>query len=136
MRLNRIESVNRALSKIEERLQKALDEVHQIQEIFGYEENTRRKSNEGKYKFPSYAKGAESRKEMNRVNKAKALEYLGNKCKVCNAEGDFLHFHHRDPKTKSFTISNKYYKPWEDIKIELDKCDLLCANCHKLTHKN
>jgi hypothetical protein len=42
-------------------------------------------------------------------------------------------FHHRDPIMKVFTISNAIHMglTLEDMKSELDKCDLLCANCHR-----
>jgi len=67
--------------------------------------------------------------------KIKSLEYLGNKCIVCgyNKCVAALEFHHKDPSTKEFQISNTT-KKWETIKIELDKCVLLCANCHRELH--
>jgi len=45
-------------------------------------------------------------------------------------------FHHRDPNEKDFTIGNCLNKRWETIKSELDKCDLVCANCHRLGHSD
>lgn len=62
-----------------------------------------------------------------------SIEYKGGKCQVCgyNKCRRALEFHHRDPKNKLFTISSNKVLNWEKIKKELDKCDLLCANCHR-----
>lgn len=69
--------------------------------------------------------------------KIKAVMVLGGKCQKCgwNEHPAALQFHHRDPSQKSFTIttsvmgSPKKY-PWEVVLQEIEKCDLLCANCH------
>ena len=47
-----------------------------------------------------------------------------------------MDFHHRDPKTKSYNISDMIQKRFSNIKIlaELVKCDVLCANCHRKLH--
>lgn len=46
-----------------------------------------------------------------------------------------LDFHHREPKTKEFGLSIRgLTRSWDKIKLELDKCDLLCANCHRELH--
>jgi hypothetical protein len=42
-------------------------------------------------------------------------------------------FHHKDPNEKDFMIS-KQAKSFEAIKAELDKCELLCAVCHRFEH--
>jgi hypothetical protein len=70
--------------------------------------------------------------------KLKCVEYLGGKCIVCgyNSCVGALDFHHRDPKQKEFAISGRHCKSWEKIKQELDKCDLLCSNCHREHHYN
>lgn len=48
---------------------------------------------------------------------------------------DIMHFHHRTPSNKLFTISQGVYtKPWHEIYDEILKCDVLCANCHGLRH--
>lgn len=54
-------------------------------------------------------------------------------CKRC-PENDpvCLDFHHRDPATKSFAVSKGYaHYSIERLFLEIAKCDLLCANCHR-----
>jgi len=78
------------------------------------------------------------RQNMNRKNKKQALiNYKGGKCFICgyNKCNSALEFHHKDPNEKDFTLSNHYGKTVEDIKKELDKCDLLCSNCHREVHE-
>lgn len=43
-----------------------------------------------------------------------------------------LQFDHIDPSTKSFTISQDKKKAWNSILEEIDKCRILCANCHSV----
>jgi hypothetical protein len=68
--------------------------------------------------------------------KQRAVEYLGGQCIDCGYKKSIkaLHFHHRDPEQKSFTIGKQKGLKWETMKMELDKCDLLCANCHAEKH--
>ncbi len=73
-----------------------------------------------------------------RRNKVKQLsvEYLGGACVDCGLATEqyaVYDFHHRDPQQKDFGIG-KNYKSFDKIKGELDKCDLLCANCHRIRH--
>lgn len=66
-----------------------------------------------------------------------AVDYKGGKCEQCGYDKCIaaLEFHHLDPLIKEFSISSDGYgKSWEKIKIELDKCDLLCSNCHREKH--
>lgn len=74
-------------------------------------------------------------KQLRKI-KQKAIEYKGGKCINCgyNKCTTSLVFHHRDPNEKEFGIGNKLAK-WETIKAELDKCDLLCLNCHGEVHE-
>lgn len=67
--------------------------------------------------------------------KFKAHQYKGGKCEKCGYEGlpASFDFHHIDPSVKSFSISSDpHTRKWERVKEELDKCQLLCANCHRL----
>ncbi len=71
--------------------------------------------------------------------KKDAVEYLGGKCKICGYNNYIgaLEFHHIDPSQKDFSISTSgNTRAWVKIKKELDKCILLCANCHREVHGN
>lgn len=66
--------------------------------------------------------------------KIQAVEYKGGKCCICgyNRYVGALDFHHKDSSDKSFGISEKGWTiSWERIKDELDKCILVCSNCHR-----
>ena len=71
-------------------------------------------------------------------NKIKALQYKGNSCQKCgyNKSSKALHFHHISPENKSFEVSKLLIQSrnWEVIQTELDKCILLCGNCHSEEH--
>ena len=68
--------------------------------------------------------------------KVKLVEYKGGKCCKCgyNKSIKALEFHHINPNEKDFTISGKSWS-FEKLKREVDKCVLLCANCHIETHE-
>lgn len=66
--------------------------------------------------------------------KERAVAYLGGRCRGCGYQKSLaaLEFHHRDPREKDFEISSKM--SWAAIEPELQKCILLCKNCHAETH--
>jgi 5-methylcytosine-specific restriction endonuclease McrA len=68
--------------------------------------------------------------------KKRAIEYKGGGCAICGYSKcrPALIFHHINPADKGFTISSKYCLSWERIQKELDKCILLCQNCHSEEH--
>jgi len=74
--------------------------------------------------------------ERNRILKKKAIEYLGGKCKRCDFVGHFscYDFHHLVPKTKEMNWGQMRKKSWNNLLRELNKCILLCGNCHKIIH--
>ena len=66
-----------------------------------------------------------------------AVEYLGGKCIACgyNRCIQALVFHHINPSEKEFRLSNAANNvSLERYRLELDKCVLLCANCHQEVH--
>jgi hypothetical protein len=74
----------------------------------------------------------EQRKIRRRNRKKELIEYLGSKCVMCgyNKSDYSLHFHHVDKSQKEFTISEKIDRKFSNLKKEVEKCILLCANCH------
>jgi hypothetical protein len=68
--------------------------------------------------------------------KKKALEYKNSCCEFCGYDKDItaLDFHHLDPSQKEISPSNLHYKSWDYAKQELDKCIVLCSNCHREEH--
>ena len=67
--------------------------------------------------------------------KIRSIEYLGGRCQRCRWVGSLVafDFHHRDGD-KLFAIGNAAHHSWDKIRVELDKCEFLCANCHRLEH--
>ena len=43
-----------------------------------------------------------------------------------------LSLDHRDPLTKVVKVSSMFSYSWEKILAEVDKCDVMCANCHQI----
>jgi 5-methylcytosine-specific restriction endonuclease McrA len=66
-----------------------------------------------------------------------AAEYKGGRCQICgyNRCLEAMEFHHLNNSEKDFGISHKgYSRGWKKVKAELDKCVMLCANCHREVH--
>jgi hypothetical protein len=65
----------------------------------------------------------------------------GAKCNLCGLDFDgectaIFDFHHREPSLKRFALNNNSLNKYRKSRIleEAGKCDLLCANCHRLIH--
>jgi len=79
------------------------------------------------YLIQAVAKRRRKVKEM-------ATAYKGGKCIICGYRKYIgaLDLHHINPETKKFGIGDKgYTRSWETIRQEIDKCVLVCANCHR-----
>lgn len=76
----------------------------------------------------------------NRIKKISAILYKGTNCQSCGLnmiEHSYAaEFHHLESDQKETEISTLYSKKWETFRNELDKCNLLCSNCHKKIHFN
>ncbi len=67
----------------------------------------------------------------------RAVIYKGGKCIFCgyNRCMAALDFHHLDPTQKEFGISmDGITRSWIRVQLELDKCVLVCSNCHREIH--
>ncbi len=90
-----------------------------------------------RYCFECVPDGMADGSHTRQIIKKWALEYKGTKCSRCGYDKciEALEFHHRDMTQKEFSISDRNIKlEWEPIRQELDKCDLLCCNCHREIH--
>jgi hypothetical protein len=75
--------------------------------------------------------------ERRRKLKEMAVGYKGGKCMFCGYDTctAALDFHHLDPKEKDFSLSVRgLTRSWDRIKSEINKCVLVCANCHREIH--
>lgn len=63
-------------------------------------------------------------------------EYKSNcGCAKCGETRPYvLEFHHRDPSQKDYTIANRARASLEAIMSEIQKCVILCSNCHQSFH--
>lgn len=71
--------------------------------------------------------------ERVRDAKRKFVEYKGGKCQSCGYDKcvDAMDFHHVNRNEKKFDIGKGRCLSWNKIKIELDKCVLVCCRCHR-----
>lgn len=83
--------------------------------------------NKDKEKYNKYMN--EYMKKRAKEKRLWALQKLGNKCVRCGSSDD-LDIDHIDPSTKSFTFAKLWSKKSEIIERELNKCQLLCKQCH------
>lgn len=88
------------------------------------------------------AKGNEYMQRFQKRLRAQKRKYLRDfkESKGCAHCGDkrwqVLHFHHTDPNIKSGVLNAMAAQnaAWERIDEEIEKCDVLCANCHAMEH--
>lgn len=95
---------------------------------------------DNKRKLEWNKRNSEYRKKYNRERykkfKKQVVDYLGGECAVCGIIDDVCIYdvHHLDPSKKEFNIGDPSYSVFDKIKSELNKCILVCANCHRRIH--
>jgi 5-methylcytosine-specific restriction endonuclease McrA len=82
-----------------------------------------------KYKELNREKIREQRRGYRDEKKSYCIEYLGGKCVKCGTTHN-LQFDHIKREGKKYEITRKLTYKFDNIKEELDKCQLLCAPCH------
>lgn len=94
--------------------------------------NTNKRQKEQHY----HSRYSKINSEKQKIKKQNLIDYKGGKCFICgyNKCARSLHFHHKNSNEKDFSISCKRYLSENDLKKELDKCILVCANCHGEIH--
>lgn len=91
------------------------------------------------YSKAYYHRNKPAQIERNRYKRTRIKEFLhqykeAHGCMDCG--GKFPHYvldlDHRDPTKKLFTPSRLYKtNSWNTMVTELEKCDVVCANCHR-----
>ena len=78
----------------------------------------------------------EKGRSLARDAKRRAVEYMGGGCHDCGAiYPDYVYdFHHLSGDTKVDNPSAILKRSWGAAKEELDKCVMVCANCHRERH--
>lgn len=74
-------------------------------------------------------------KEKYKRRRSEAITKLGGLCNNCGSNHN-LHFHHKNPSEKRFTLargSSYSQKRWDE---EVEKCILLCQRCHTNQHES
>lgn len=68
--------------------------------------------------------------------KERATYVLGSKCQLCgyNKCIQALDFHHVNPEEKGLDFKRNANRSWSSTRNEIQKCILLCANCHREVH--
>jgi len=92
----------------------------------------RKYADRAKYLIKAVAKRRKKIRQM-------GVEYKGGKCIIRGYDKciQALDFHHLGHTGKDFGISDKGYThscSWKKVRDELDKCILVCANCHDMLH--
>jgi hypothetical protein len=79
-----------------------------------------------------------SQQKRGRERKIEIVNIKGGSCENCGYNKNLaaLSFHHLDPSFKKFGLDlrNLSNRKWDDILNELEKCQLLCMNCHAEVH--
>lgn len=91
---------------------------------------------DGRYRCKKCAVEAVQRRREK--TKELLVEYKGGKCEICGYDKciSALEFHHIVSGEKEFGIGQKgYTRSFEKNKEEVDKCILVCANCHREIHE-
>lgn len=75
-------------------------------------------------------------KNYRNKRKNQIVYVMGGKCQICgyNKSNSALELHHINPDEKDFTIDKGQNISWEKLQKELEKCILVCANCHREIH--
>ncbi len=113
------------------------DKIHTHQRIYNEAHKEKQQGWHKKYREEHSEELKEHSKEFRdmRMQEFISTYKKGKCCEMCGYReySEILHFHHVK-KDKSFSISTFRRKKPELIKKEIDKCLLLCPNCHQWLH--
>jgi len=102
----------------------------------------KRRASQRKAQNKYYQKNKAYYRQKTKEHKARVKQWVfeykqTHPCIECGADHPaYLVFHHRDPTAKDLEVANMISRGWglRRIEKEIEKCDVLCANCHMLLH--
>lgn len=93
------------------------------------------------YNRAYYAQGERTKqiprvRSANQANRQRYLDWKAQqKCANCGESStECLDLHHIDPSQKDAAVSTLTTRGWAVIQREIQKCIVLCANCHRKVH--
>jgi hypothetical protein len=93
------------------------------------------------YNKKHYQTNKEYYLKKSKIQKSNIKDFLHNQKLFCIRCGydkckQALHFHHKDKTKKEISLAMTQNKGWnlKRIQKEIDKCEILCANCHAEEH--
>ena len=95
-----------------------------------YQKN--RETERARLKVSNKRRDAELREWFQKLKSTLKCEECGEKHIAC------LDFHHKDPQQKDLAVSMCINNGWSRDKIlkEIEKCIVICSNCHRKLHYN
>ena len=87
-----------------------------------------------KYRHEWQKRNSEYMLTRGRERKRRLIQMLGGVCVDCGFSGHqaAMDFDHKDPVAKRFLVSGNLNRKWEVLVEEANKCELRCANCHRI----
>ena len=96
------------------------------------------KEKQKEFQKQHYSNNKTNYRESTRERRKRNKEYAHSMkvcCKNCGVKDKVcLDFHHLSDKTKSVAQLIRDATTIENLQLEIDKCEVLCANCHKKEH--
>jgi predicted HNH restriction endonuclease len=82
------------------------------------------------------ARGKLKQKLTYRRKKKELVDMFGDKCAMCKSTFPpcCYDFHHLDPSTKEAKVSQLVHLSSDKLEVEVKKCIMVCANCHRIIH--
>lgn len=70
----------------------------------------------------------EMRQRVQEYKQSRSCLFCPERTPIC------LDFHHLDPTQKDFSLAHTALRSWDTIEAEIEKCVLVCKNCHTKIH--
>lgn len=85
------------------------------------------------YRKEVRARAAAQKRKNTRINNANILKLFTTGCVDCSTtDPRVLEFDHVRGQKRFDIALKRTCLTWKKLKVEIDKCDVVCANCHKL----